>query len=365
MTAPFPVRSGVLGANLPGLDLKGVGGYIVAEPSVHPGTGRQYVWVRTPRQRISRAPARLAEVLPRHGGPPRAGVGRPMGEVAGGDARRAEPTRTGDAAALARELVERFPVEGPGRRHDRMCAAIGSLAGRGYPDGTILEALGIWYDRFRELGRIRTGRPEADAEAERCLRATRANPRFSRASGVTDHEAACREIELGDELVRLIRSGRFPVGPGAGPSVPAGSATLPGGDCKGVTRIGSNRYDGWGLSAREYAFVEVVVIHAMYNLRCVGADGEAPLVAMTDGQLRGLASARHPGVSWSGNQQTEREKRKFVSREGKPAGRYELLAEVIKGWRTRDGAGTPSVYRATGVMALLRIGREDREAPGS
>jgi len=73
MTAPFPVRCGKLGANLPGLDIKGVGGYIVAEPSIHPIKEQEYVWTRTPRQGIAPAPAGLSRALPRHGGPsPRA-----------------------------------------------------------------------------------------------------------------------------------------------------------------------------------------------------------------------------------------------------------------------------------------------------
>jgi len=73
-----------------------------------------------------------------------------------------------------------------------MCSAIGSLVGKGYPDAMIREALGVWYDRFRGLGRIRTQRPEADDEVESCLGATRANPRFSQSVGTVDHEAASR-----------------------------------------------------------------------------------------------------------------------------------------------------------------------------
>ncbi len=64
LTAPFPVKSltDAFGSEFPGLDTKGVGGYIVAAPSVHPKTGKEYRWLRHPRAGISRAPRRLLGV---------------------------------------------------------------------------------------------------------------------------------------------------------------------------------------------------------------------------------------------------------------------------------------------------------------
>ena len=52
-------RTGIL----PGLDLRGDGGQIVVAPSVHPRTGRPYIWVRHPRQGIAAAPEWLVRWL--------------------------------------------------------------------------------------------------------------------------------------------------------------------------------------------------------------------------------------------------------------------------------------------------------------
>lgn len=61
LTSPFPARSktGAFGPDYPGLDLKGVGGYIVAAPSIHPITGHAYRWIRHPYQGIAPAPKRF------------------------------------------------------------------------------------------------------------------------------------------------------------------------------------------------------------------------------------------------------------------------------------------------------------------
>lgn len=50
----------------PGLDTRGDGGYIVVAPSLHPETGRRYVWVRERhpvRMPIAEAPARLLTLV--------------------------------------------------------------------------------------------------------------------------------------------------------------------------------------------------------------------------------------------------------------------------------------------------------------
>jgi hypothetical protein len=60
-------------------------------------------------------------------------------------------------------------------------------------------------------------------------------------------------------------------------------------------------------------------------------------------------------MKWE-SQQLERLKRKFISRpnDGKPATRYELLLEIVKGSCKRNEAvGVPSEYRATGILGLI------------
>ena len=48
----------------PGIDIKGENGYIVVEPSIHPN-GKEYVWLRHPRQGIADAPDWLLGMLVR------------------------------------------------------------------------------------------------------------------------------------------------------------------------------------------------------------------------------------------------------------------------------------------------------------
>lgn len=61
----FPVRNSVekLG---PGLDIRGIGGYIVAEPSIHPETKRAYAWdglLEVEEQSIAAAPSWLLKLI--------------------------------------------------------------------------------------------------------------------------------------------------------------------------------------------------------------------------------------------------------------------------------------------------------------
>jgi len=63
----FPVPNAV--KILPGVDLRGDGGYIVVPPSVHP-SGKRYEWVITPEQEpLAEAPAWLLELIKQHAKP--------------------------------------------------------------------------------------------------------------------------------------------------------------------------------------------------------------------------------------------------------------------------------------------------------
>lgn len=100
----------------PGIDIRGDGGMIVVEPSVHPDTGREYVWLVHPGQVIADAPDWLAAFLRAHkrweASEP-ATIALPRGMT-----RLAEPDRSGDEAVLLAEMIERFPVTGHGQRND-------------------------------------------------------------------------------------------------------------------------------------------------------------------------------------------------------------------------------------------------------
>jgi hypothetical protein len=74
---------GRLGARS-GVDLKKLGGYVVAPPSIHPDTGRAYRWVTDPRLELAQLPA----CLRRHGLRPQAPTVAPASPCRGDVSRR-------------------------------------------------------------------------------------------------------------------------------------------------------------------------------------------------------------------------------------------------------------------------------------
>ena len=108
----------------PGVDLKGDGGYVVAPPSIHPGTGRPYRWIA----------ARPVNEMP----PPLAALCRPVTAPTVPPSTRAAPALTGgggissptallqahlDAVARAPEGRRRTTLYGAARGVARMVAA--------------------------------------------------------------------------------------------------------------------------------------------------------------------------------------------------------------------------------------------------
>jgi hypothetical protein len=327
---PIPNRVGIL----PGIDIRGDGGYIVAPPSLHPN-GKAYSWLNPPGDGIAPLPKWLLKLIE-----------RPNGSKA--QVERVSPStgRVGDLTAIVEDLARRFPVSGIGERHGQMVGAIGRLAGRGYEPDFILEAIDGWHARFRGL--YRTNPRTARREAEACLASTLQSMRrgkFSASVGsAEDHAAACREIRL-DRKVRGMLHSRM-----ASPSLL--NPLLPP-NCKRVTLI-----DGvLCVSDDESAFVEALLVHAIHKVK-IGEwhpDDESSRLLMTHDQLRQIVSDRHGGLAWD-NKQFERLKAKYISRpgDGKPATRAELLREVVKGRKEPGGRpGVPSEYRATGITRFL------------
>ena len=374
---------------LPGVDIRGDGGQIVVAPSIHPKTGRPYIWVRHPREGIAEAPdwfvnwlaetgtngrssqtshaAFKTSVPARTRGKTRTAVRSP---VPGLEDHRISTekvlkkialTRVGDRAILAAAMIARFPVPDYGHRHVVMNRGVGNLVGQGFEPDLIAAVMRDWHAHFHGQGVIRTGPDEAAEEVDACIRSTiRGLERgtFRSATSALNHETLCRKIRLDASQRKLLASGiivtdcqgqkTLQKGPGEGRQSPKLMQTL---NCKRVTQIGIRLCN----SDDEQAFVEALVVLTTYKINHTHKYRDEALIRMTHDQIRQIAGNRREGLKW-GHQQVERLKCKYVTREadGKPASRFELLREVRKGERKRNQTvGRPSEYRPTGVLCLL------------
>lgn len=109
----FPVRNSI-GKLGPGLDIRGIGGYVVAPPSIHPETKRPYIWdgILPPgEQPIAAAPAWLLKLIQ--------------------EAAKRPPTAP---AALAEKIPD-------GSRHKALVSIAGTLRNRGLSASEILPTL--------------------------------------------------------------------------------------------------------------------------------------------------------------------------------------------------------------------------------
>ena len=310
-----------------GIDVKGQGGFVVVEPSIHPETSREYVWTRTLQSGIAECPGWILEQLSR-------------GSRGDSSAREFVPlldeSRPGPAEVLADELIVKFPVPGYGHRNDLMVKCVGSVIGRGYGDATVMSAVRKWWVYFHDLGRVLTPPTEAHTEIGRSIGVIRASPRFGRATGEIDHKLAYRKILLAESKSEKIRKKILD---------PRKSNTKRG------TIIHGRLSERFCISLDEFAFIEALIVHVTHKAMVEPDD----LVRMTDGQVRIIVADRYPQIAWDGTQ-FERLKSKYVSRRSKEATRHELLLEVEKGDRKGgEMVGTPSVYRQTGITEFLEV----------
>ncbi len=312
----------------------------MVEPSVHPKTGRVYVWLWHPRQGIADTPSWLLREL----------LDDEPQTSAEAQAKRPGSWNAGDANELVAEMVARFPVPGIAHRHSQMVRAVGSLVGREYEEGLIVEVLMGWWEHFHALGLLRTGRSGMRRELVACIRSTCRSVRFSVVKGDRWHRDCYRKIELdAGQRSRL----RTPLAPA--PDVRRGSIAERKGregatssHCKSVTLIAGRLCN----SADEESFVEALIVHVTHKRIDLG---EAEIM-MIDDQVRQIAVDRR-GAAWQpwSPEQMQRLKAKYITRPGKPATRCELL-RMIRAGRPRRGhqPGQPSEYQATGIEALLK-----------
>lgn len=304
---------------LPGIDVRGDDGQVVVEPSIHPVTGKRYQWIYCPCQGIAKAPKWLVRLLTE-----RVSAKHPSKSVmVRSDISFA---KLGDEARLTQEIIVGFPVHGFGQRNDQMVRAVGSLLGRGFDPRLTLRIVTNWWEHFYGEGTIGTPPTEAEAAVGATINSTMRNPKFKQAKGM-DHRARCKQIKLDDHQTRMIEHGGI-VSDGLSLLSPTSNRVTHGNMlCK---------------TSNERAFVEALVVYFTYKLQVAR---EAVLKATRD-QLNWIIKDRHD-IDLD-NRQFERLKSRFITRTGKPANRYELAVQTLKGRQ-----GVPSEFELTGLKGLL------------
>jgi hypothetical protein len=327
---------------MPGIDIKGDGGMIVAEPSIHPDSGREYTWLVHPSQGIVELPTRLARrliedgiMLPAVAGGPQDYPRRPI-----------EAVRSGDAGDLLAEMIDRFPVDGFCQRNDQMVRVLASLLGRELTPDLAYAVTEAWWRHFHALGLIRTPPGEARRLIGASIRSILRSPTFLKGGGKADHRAACALIRLGPDQERLLDARLEDLGDLLNPHPGRTPLRLrEDQDRRGITKIG----DRLCISDQERAFVEALIVLVTHE-RATSRDG---VIRMTGDQIRAIMADRHQGIRPL-NSQMDRLKSEYISRPGRPATRMELLRETRRGRRGRgESVGTPSEYEATGIELLL------------
>ena len=216
----------------PGIDIKGDGGYVVVEPSVHPGTGKEYVWINHPAHTpIALLPSWLENLLLADGVlvPPselerqwareakRARAQRRKAASPGGPDRRRDraegkaasrpterpatvaPARvrprvgTDDASKLTDGLIARYPITGFGQRRRTMFQVVTSVLGRGHDDDTTLAVVMAWWEHYAD--KTRASASEMETDVRKCVRSTRKKKGF-REDGAGGHSARIAETRL-------------------------------------------------------------------------------------------------------------------------------------------------------------------------
>ncbi|WP_197446793.1 bifunctional DNA primase/polymerase [Tautonia plasticadhaerens] len=328
----------------PGLDILSEGKYFVVEPSTHPDTGKEYVWLRHPGQGIGNLPPWLLDLLPKRSRRSRTGSSR----------RPTSGKKAGDFDRLLEFVVNSFPIDAYGQRHDRMRDAVCSLVCRGDDDDLIVPVMMIWWEHFHSLGRVRTGRAGMSRELLACLRCTRDNPDLEAIEGAVWHRVRCASICLDRSQRRQMKSPILvdPLGCKSLSSAGRGKVPRPQ-TCKNLTQIGDILCE----SEDEAAFVESLIVHVTHRRLDLGEIE----VRMTDDFLRQIAAERRP-TDWRPwcDKQMDRLKAKYFWRPGRggrparPATRFELLRVIETGTPTRGSRpARPSIYRTTGIEALL------------
>jgi hypothetical protein len=305
---------------MPGLDLKAEGGQLVAEPSIHPKTGREYVWLVSPAQVIAEAPDWLLRLVAER--PPEAEPAAPL-----------VLRRTGEEGPLIAQMIGRFPVTAQGQRNAVSSKVIASLTGRGFEADLVLRVVMGWFDHHHASGLIGTGRAEAERAARANIAATIKRGTIKPARSAVDHRARVAKLDLGGQGERLRGAGLIEgvLDTPTDPPHPCNRGQP--GDAGPILLCQTDR---------EFAFVEALLAYLAYKVVELGED---PPKATRE-QLAWAIEDRH-GLNLS-KREIARMKDKFIGRQDKPATRYELA------FQTRTGRqGVPSEFRLTGLLHFM------------
>ncbi len=388
---------------LPGLDIRGDGGYVVAAPSVHPDTGAEYEWVTHPDQGMAPIPSWLLSIItaptnavgrvpakrtstqrakykakrppvgrqarprsatgPRtreHSGMQDKAIARQPGPLVG------KTSKNIDRDARLAEIIQRFAVPNVGHRHNLMVRAVGGMVGGGVDDNTIIKLMLAWHEHFFDQGKIGSDRETMEDELIKCLRRTHDNPDFRPSHSQAFYESAYAKyvlpehvmVALGAKLEDLIEAKERPSElqvPGPYPmELPHNPSSYK--HCTRVTR-GSRIRIRLCDSKDERLFIEALLAVVSWKLKHTAET----TLTLTNDQLRQVVSKRFKidMPVWD-NKQIVRLKQKYVNRlspngNREPARVFELLRELRRGHKGKGMAkGSPSEYELTGIKILLQ-----------
>jgi hypothetical protein len=112
-----------------------------------------------------------------------------------------DANREGDVDDLLAEVLDRFPIHGPGERNGQMSRVIGSLIGRGYRADLAEEVVYRLWECWNEQGFVTTPLKHARNIIRANIERTLKNPVFGRTREMMD--ASQMEVMFGPVLVKL------------------------------------------------------------------------------------------------------------------------------------------------------------------
>jgi hypothetical protein len=239
-----------------------------------------------------------------------------------------EPVDREEVERLTEEMASRFTA-GPGRRHNAITKALGSLMRRGYSPALTKAVLITLNGVFHERDGASTTGDEAEGEI---LRSVESAVRNEYPSRVTTSHDRCTTHKPGPPInckygsLQRIKNFLCEFAP---------STTF--------------------VNDQDVLYIAALVRYVQKRRR----RGEGPVIRMTDGHVTVEAAklASWLGYGWWkpwSASSVALLKAKYIDRPGKPARRLSLLKQVFKGRRgPGDRPGVPSEYLVTGLGRLL------------